>query len=98
MLLGKLSNFRAIALAADRELLDANLEGRLGITLRIEAQRRQMEQAVLVESSGRWFPVNDFQQRFWSRASDNGWLSASAPTASGKTFVVLVASGSDALD
>jgi DEAD/DEAH box helicase len=89
VLLGKLSNFRAIALAADRNLLTADLEGRLGMTLRIEAQRRQMEQAVLAESSGRWLPVNEFQQRFWIRAGDPGWLSASAPTASGKTFVVL---------
>jgi hypothetical protein len=47
VLLSKLSNFRAIALAADRELLTADLEGRLGMTLRIEAQRRQMEQSVL---------------------------------------------------
>jgi superfamily II DNA/RNA helicase len=89
VLLGKLSNFRAIALAANRDLLTPDLEGRLGITLRIEAQRRQMEQAVLVESTGRWLPVNEFQQRFWNRASDPGWLSASAPTASGKTFLVL---------
>ena len=60
MLLGKLSNFRAIDLAADRDLLAANLDGRLGMSLRIEAQRRQMDQAILVESSGRWLQVNDF--------------------------------------
>lgn len=89
VLLGKLSNFRAIALATDRELLTGDLESRLGMTLRIEAQRRQMDQSVLIESSGRWLPVNDFQQRFWDRAGDHGWLSASAPTASGKTFLVL---------
>lgn len=89
VLLGKLSNFRAIALATDRELLTTDLEGRLGMTLRIEAQRRQMDQSVLVESSGRWLPVNEFQQHFWNRAGDHGWLSASAPTASGKTFLVL---------
>lgn len=89
VLLGKLSNFRAIDLATDRELLTAGLEGRLGMTLRIEAQRRQRDQSVLVESSGRWLPVNEFQQRFWSRAGDHGWLSASAPTASGKTYLVL---------
>ena len=88
VLLGKLSNFRAIALATDRELLTGDLEGRLGMTLRIEAQRRQMDQSVLVESSGLWLPVNEFQQRFWNRAGDHGWLSASAPTASGKTFLV----------
>ncbi len=89
MLFGKLSNFRAITLATHRELLKPNFEERLGVTLRLEAQRRQIDQAVLVESSGRWLPVNEFQQRFWERATENDWLSASAPTASGKTFVVL---------
>ena len=89
VLLGKLSNFRAIALATGRELLAGDMEGRLGMTLRIEAQRRQMDQSVLVESTGQWLPVNDFQQQFWDRAGNNGWFSASAPTASGKTFLVL---------
>ncbi|WP_309391781.1 DEAD/DEAH box helicase [Chelatococcus sambhunathii] len=89
MLLGKLSNFRAVALAEDRGLLAADLDSRLGMSLRIEAQRRQMNRAILIESSGRWLPVNDFQERFWSNAGDHQWLSASAPTASGKTFLVL---------
>jgi len=89
VLLGKLSNFRAIALAGERNLLAADLDGRLGMSLRIEAQRRQMDQAILVQSSGRWLQVNDFQQRFWKHATDSRWLSASAPTASGKTFLVL---------
>lgn len=89
VLLGKLSNFRAVALATERGLLTADVEGRLGIALRIEAQRRQMDQSILVQSSGRWIQVNDFQQRFWSQADSCQWLSASAPTASGKTFLVL---------
>ena len=65
VLLGKLSNFRAVTLATERGLLTADIEGRLGMALRIEAQRREMDQAILVESSGRWIQVNDFQQRFW---------------------------------
>lgn len=89
VLLDKLSNFRAVALANDRGLLESDLEGRLGLGLRIEQQRRQIEQSVLIESSGRWLQVNDFQQRFWENANSNSWLSASAPTASGKTFLVL---------
>lgn len=89
VLLGKLSNFRAMALADQRNLVASNLDARLGMALRIEAQHRQMEHSVLVESSGRWLQVNDFQQRFWNNASDHDWLSASAPTASGKTFVVM---------
>lgn len=89
VILGKLSNFRAIDLATNREKINAGLDGRLGITLRIEAQRRQMDQSVLIESSGHWLPVNEFQRRFWNQAKDNDWFSASAPTASGKTFLVL---------
>lgn len=89
VLLDKLSNFRAVALANERKLLESDLEGRLGVGLRMEAQRRQIEQSVLIESSGRWLQVNDFQQRFWENANSNSWLSASAPTASGKTFLVL---------
>lgn len=89
VLMGKLSNFRAITLATDRKLLAADLDGRLGIALRLEAQRREMDRSILVQSSGAWLQVNDFQQRFWINAAGDGWLSASAPTASGKTFLVL---------
>lgn len=89
VLLGKLSNFRAIALATDRGLVAPGLDGRLGVALRLEAQRREMDRSILVQSSGAWIQVNDFQQRFWANAGGDRWLSASAPTASGKTFLVL---------
>lgn len=89
VLLGKLSNFRAIALAVERGLVAPGLDGRLGVALRLEAQRREMDRSILVQSSGAWLQVNDFQQRFWTNATGDRWLSASAPTASGKTFLVL---------
>lgn len=89
VLLGKLSNFRAIELATDRDLLRPGLDERLGVSLRLENQRREMDRTILVRSSGVWLQVNDFQQRFWTSASEEHWLSASAPTASGKTFLVL---------
>jgi len=85
----KLANARAVTLADDRGYLESNLHGRLGVAMRLEAERRKIDQSVLVRSSGDWLPVNDFQLRFWSSAGDHGWLSASAPTASGKTFLVL---------
>src|SRR3990167_44813 len=89
VLLGKLSNFRAVLLATDRNLVDADLDSRLGIGLRLEAQHRELSSSVLVQSSGSWIQVNDFQQRFWGSGACEGWLSASAATASGKTFLVL---------
>lgn len=89
VLLGKLSNFRAAGLAVDRDLVEVDLDARLGVALRLEAQRRELDRSILVESKGAWIQVNDFQQRFWNSAGEASWLSASAPTASGKTFLVL---------
>lgn len=90
ILLEKLSNHRAAKLAEEREMIGSNRNAKLGVSMRLEAYRRQIEDSVLVESDGTWLNVNDFQKEFWSGASsDEVWLSASAPTASGKTFIVL---------
>ena len=89
VLLDKLSNFRAVTLAVSRGMVADGLDERLGVSLRLESQRREMDRSILVETTGRWLEVNEFQQRFWTSASAATWLSASAPTASGKTFVVL---------
>lgn len=90
VLLEKLSNQRAAKLAEDRDLVSSGRDARLGSSMRLEAYRRQIEDSVLVEADGTWLNVNEFQKKFWSGASsDDAWLSASAPTASGKTFLVL---------
>lgn len=89
VLLDKLSNFRAVTLAVRRGMITYGLDERLGISLRLESQRREMDRSILVETTGRWLEANEFQQQFWTSASAATWLSASAPTASGKTFVVL---------
>jgi len=90
ILLEKLSNHRAVTLAEERELVSPKLDDRLGVTSRLEAFRRQMETTVLERFTGAWLPVNDFQSEFWKGATseETSWLSASAPTASGKTFLV----------
>ena len=89
ILFSKLRNSRAVKLATDRKLLKPDLDGRLEKGVRLEALRRRMDHEVLVESTGEWIQVNDFQERFWTTAKENSWLSASAPTASGKTYLVL---------
>ena len=90
VLFNKLSNQRSAALAEQRGRLRPSLESRLGIALRIEDQRSQLENSILLQSSGERLAVNEFQLKFWSAAvQDKAWLSASAPTASGKTFLVL---------
>ena len=89
ILLGKLGNHRTVQLGEIRKYILPKLEDRLGVTLRVEAQRRRLENSVLVHSTGEQLPVNSFQRSFWFEASSQDtWLSASAPTASGKTFLV----------
>lgn len=86
----KLSNHRSASLAEERGRLRHGLEARLGVAQRIEGQRRQAENSVLLRSSGERLAVNEFQLKFWSAATeDDAWVSASAPTASGKTYLVL---------
>lgn len=89
VLLGKLANHRTVELGESRKLIYPSLEDRLGVTLRIEAQRRRLDASILVYSTGEQLLANGFQQSFWAEANNpRAWLSASAPTASGKTFLV----------
>ncbi|MGP4806192.1 DEAD/DEAH box helicase [Agrobacterium cavarae] len=90
VLFDKLSNRRSVALAEKRGRLKPDLEARLGVALRIEDQRKQLENSILLEATGERLAVNEFQLEFWRAAGqERAWLSASAPTASGKTFLVL---------
>ncbi len=89
ILLDKLGNNRAQHLAEKRELIAPNLEARLGSRMLIDAIRRDVENSVLIQHSGERLPANSFQQQLWSKASDKSvWVSASAPTAAGKTYIV----------
>lgn len=90
ILLEKLSNHRSVELAQKRSRVAPDIEGRLGVSMRLEAYRRRFDDSVLLEASGEWISVNDFQRELWRGANSGvGWLSASAPTASGKTFMIL---------
>ncbi|WP_127754305.1 DEAD/DEAH box helicase [Devosia sp. 1566] len=90
LVLEKLSNRRAVMLAEKRGRVRAELSSRIGVAARMESEERRLNNSVLLGSTGERVEVNDFQRQFWAGASQpNAWLSASAPTASGKTFLVL---------
>ncbi|CDO60026.1 DEAD/DEAH box helicase domain protein [Candidatus Phaeomarinobacter ectocarpi] len=90
ILFEKLSNHRSVELAQERGRIEPDLDGRLGVSMRLEASRRYFDDSIFLESSGKRISVNDFQRDLWNGASSGAsWLSASAPTASGKTFLVL---------
>ena len=90
LLFEQLSNRLAVSLAQRKTELGEGLDERLGVGARLELTRNRLKNSVVLESSGQLMEVNAFQQAFWIGAQDDrGWLSASAPTASGKTFLVL---------
>ena len=90
VLFDKLSNARSVALAAKRDFIEDGLEDRLGVGLRLEATRRRIAGSILRKGQGDRLSVNGFQKAFWDAAETEGtWVSASAPTASGKTWLVL---------
>lgn len=90
IILRKLSNQRAVDLAIAKGRIRPGLNERLGVVMRLEAERSHLDQSILMEATGERLEVNDFQRDLWSAANqDQAWVSASAPTASGKTFLVL---------
>lgn len=90
VLFDKLSNHRSVELAELRGRIKPDLKSRLGVALRIEDQHCQLVNSILLDATGERLPVNEFQREFWQAANqERAWLSASAPTASGKTFLVL---------
>jgi superfamily II DNA/RNA helicase len=90
ILFEKLSNSRAVILGREKERIEQGLPERLGVSGRLQAAYRHLENTVLLDSTGELITVNRFQRDFWSSAQSKAtWLSASSPTASGKTYIVL---------
>lgn len=88
MLLNQLSNQRAITLAESRGLIPHGVTSRVGVSEQLLATRRELAQSIFLADAPT-IKANQFQRNFWDRLEDSSWVSASAPTASGKTFLVL---------
>lgn len=86
--LTQLANHRAVRLAISREYLSEAFDERLGITEQMLLTRRELDHS-LVPVRGHPITANRFQRQFWDELQRAAWVSASAPTASGKTYLVL---------
>lgn len=88
LLLKRLGNMPALALARKRELLDSvGGWSTVPLDLAIDAGRRQWELEIEL-SDGQRFAANPFQREFWDLVRDHAWVSVSAPTSAGKTRIV----------
>lgn len=86
LLLDTLANHPAMELALSRELLRPGLRERLPLPFRIEWTRRSIDDTIAIGE--RSLRVNRFQRKFWRDADVHDWLSVSAPTSSGKSFII----------
>jgi hypothetical protein len=87
LILDSLSNYATLNLAIEKELLKSKFELRMPIAGQVEVTRRKIEHTVEV-GFDKDIHVNRFQAEFWNSASENEWVSVSAPTSVGKSFIL----------
>jgi len=87
VVLDTMANRRTISLATARNLIPSDLEADLPLPLRADFIRREMEDSIAGIDAKRFF-VNRFQSEFWEACKVVAWVSASAPTSAGKSFLL----------
>lgn len=87
LLLERVGNQPAIALARDRdESILTSIEANSS-ALVLDAFGRRAELTVTLPN-GAVIDANPFQKAFWELASANDWVSVSAPTSAGKSYII----------
>src|SRR5690606_16518467 len=87
LILDALANHPAIDLAVQRELLRPSFQTRLPGVARVDYSRRAYEQSITVHGDTS-LRVNRFQRKLWDEVRKEGWMSVSAPTSAGKSFIL----------
>lgn len=87
IILNSLSNIPAINLAEKRKLIEGNIEGRLNFSSKMSWMRCRKENLIDM-NNGEKIYANKFQNSFWRSLECYKYLSVTAPTAAGKTFIV----------
>jgi hypothetical protein len=88
VLLERMGNTRSVVLAEARELLAPSAWRLAPIPLQLDVMRRRLELSISTGGRRRR-PVNPFQRRFWDLVEANDWVSVSAPTSTGKSWIVM---------
>ncbi|WP_430332715.1 DEAD/DEAH box helicase [Rhodococcus sp. ACT016] len=87
VLLERLGNQRAIDLAVKKDLLNESELGGVSLPLEMDILRQSVRLSVPLNNGG-MAKVNEFQLQFWNAAEKNDWVSVSAPTSVGKSYIV----------
>lgn len=87
LVLDALANHPAIKLAEQRDHLKPGFATRLPGAARLEYSRRGYEHSVALHGNT-LLRVNRFQRNLWDQIRNQGWMSVSAPTSAGKSFIL----------
>ena len=87
VILERMGNRRSVQLAEQRAWLAADAWTDAPVPLQLDVIRRRLELGIPLPSGER-ITGNPFQRDFWTAAGDHGWLSVSAPTSAGKSYIV----------
>ncbi len=87
LILDALSNNATLQLAMNKGLLENNFESRLPLAGQLESTKRRIEHTIEV-GMDKYIRANKFQAEFWDAATDNEWISVSAPTSVGKSYIL----------
>ncbi len=87
VLLERMGNRPAIALAEGRDLVERGAWTDAAPGVQLDVIRRRLELAIPI-TDGPKIQGNPFQRDFWTKALSSDWLSVSAPTSAGKSYIV----------
>lgn len=87
LILDALANQAAIKLAEKRQYLAPKYEERLPLIAQMESMKRKILHTIKLTDEEKII-ANSFQLEFWDSAEANRWLSVSAPTSVGKSFIL----------
>ena len=87
LILERMGNQLALRLANERDLVEGEAWKKAPVPLAMDVIRRRLELSI-PSRTGRALSVNQFQRDFWTAARDARWVSVSAPTSAGKSYIV----------
>lgn len=87
IVMDQLSNKQAIDLARAKGLIGEDIPGDLPTPLKLDWYRRRITNSVVVADET-VLELNRFQKKLWGELESNKWVSVSAPTSSGKSFLL----------
>ncbi|MEW4264503.1 DEAD/DEAH box helicase [Priestia megaterium] len=88
-ILDKMTNHSAINLAVNRNQLVSNYQENVPFHFQLNSMNRLMKYSIFDSGRDSIMPINKFQYEVLDEVRKNDWISISAPTSAGKSFILL---------